>query len=136
LCGEDCLHSSAPAHADTPRKPNNNPNPHMKNIILTLIACAGFTLTAAFAESKSKEITLSGKACCAKCCLKTATECETVLTVEKDGKKTNYYLAKNDVSEKFHGEICKGPKAASVTATCKKEGDKLVLTCSKAEVMK
>ena len=108
----------------------------MKNIILTLIALVGLVLTPAFAESKGKEITLSGKACCAKCCLKTATECETVLAVEKDGKKTTYHLAKNDVSEKFHAEICKGPQAATVTATCKKEGDKLVLTASKAEVTK
>lgn len=127
---------NAPAPAETQRKTNNNPNPNMKNIILTLIALAGLALTPAFAESKGKEITLTGKACCAKCCLKTATECETVLAVEKDGKKTTYHLAKNDVSDKFHEEVCKSPKAATVTATCKKEGDKLVLTASKAEVTK
>ena len=121
------------AASNTKSKPTNL---RMKNIILTLATLVGLTLTPAFSESKGKEITLSGKACCAKCCLKTATECETVLAVEKDGKKTNYYLAKNDVSEKFHSEICKAPKAATVTATCKKEGDKLVLTCSKAEVTK
>ena len=108
----------------------------MKNILLTLVALLGFIAAPAFAESKGKEITLSGKACCAKCCLKTATECETVLAVEKDGKKTTYHLAKNAVADKFHEEICKAPQAATVTATCKKEGDKLVLTCSKAEVAK
>jgi len=108
----------------------------MKNIILTLVALLGLAAAPAFAESKGKEITVSGKACCAKCCLKTATECETVLSVEKDGKKTTYHLAKNDVSEKFHSEICKAPQSATVTATCKKEGDKLVLTCSKAELTK
>ena len=46
------------------------------------------------------------------------------------------FLAKNAVSDKFHEEVCKAPKQASVTATCKKEGDKLVLTASKAEVTK
>lgn len=109
----------------------------MKNTILTLIALLGFIAAPVFAESKGKEITLTGKACCAKCCLKTATECQTVFAVEKDGKKTTYSFADNDVAKKFHEEICKGgPKAASVTATCKKEGDKLVLTCSKAELTK
>jgi len=109
----------------------------MKNILLTIVALLSFIAAPAFAESKGKEITLSGKACCAKCCLKTATECATVFAVEKEGKKTTYSLADNDVAKKFHEEICKGgPKAATVTATCKKEGDKLVLTASKAEVTK
>ncbi len=105
----------------------------MKKAILAITALFGLALTPAFAESKGKEITLSGKACCAKCCLKTATECQTVLAVEKDGKKTTYYLADNDVAKAFHKEICTSPKSATVTATCKKEGDKLVLTASKAE---
>jgi hypothetical protein len=108
----------------------------MKNILLTIVALLGFIAAPAFAESKGKEITLSGKACCAKCCLKTATECATVFAVEKDGKKTTYHFADNDVAKKFHEEICKAPKSATVTATCKKEGDKLVLTASKAEVTK
>jgi hypothetical protein len=108
----------------------------MKYILLTIVALLGFIAAPAFAESKGKEITLSGKACCAKCCLKTATECETVLSVEKGGKKTTYHLADNDVAKAFHKEICTAPKSATVTATCKKEGDKLVLTASKAEVTK
>jgi hypothetical protein len=109
---------------------------HMKNIILTIIALLGLVSAPAFAESKGKEITLTGQACCAKCNLKTATECETVLSVEKAGKKTTYHFAKNDVADKLHEEICKAPKQVTVTATCKKEGDKLVLTASKAEVAK
>ncbi len=108
----------------------------MKNLILTIAALLGFIAAPAFAESKGKEITLTGTAQCAKCNLKEAIECQTVLTVEKNGKKTNYYLAANDVSKAFHDEVCKGAKPATVTATCKKEGDKLVLTASKAEVTK
>lgn len=108
----------------------------MKKQILTLLTLLGLASLPAFAESKGKEITLSGTAQCAKCNLKEAAECQTVLTVEKNGKKTNYYLAANDVAKKFHDEVCKGAKPASVTATCKKEGDKLVLTASKAEVTK
>ena len=108
----------------------------MKDQLLTLIALLGLVSVPAFAESKGKEITVKGEAQCAKCNLKTATECQTVIISEKDGKKTTYYLAKNAVSDKFHEEVCKVPKAAEVTATCKKEGDKLVLTASKAEVTK
>jgi Family of unknown function (DUF6370) len=108
----------------------------MKNQLLTLIALLGLVSLPAFAESKGKEITVKGEAQCAKCNLKQGTECQTVIISEKDGKKTTYYLAKNDVSDKFHGEVCKAPHAASVTATCKKEGDKLVLTASKAELTK
>ena len=108
----------------------------MKKQLLTLIALLGLVSVPAFAESKGKEITVKGEAQCAKCNLKTAAECQTVIISEKDGKKTTYYLAKNAVSDKFHEEVCKAPHAVSVTATCKKEGDKLVLTASKAELTK
>lgn len=108
----------------------------MKKRLLTLLALLGFVSAPAFAESAGKEITVKGEAQCAKCNLKQATECQTVITAEKNGKKTTYYLAKNAVADKFHEEVCKAPKQASVTATCKKEGDKLVLTASKAEVAK
>ena len=52
-----------------------------------------------------------------------------------DGKKTKvtYYLADNQLSKDFHENICKKIQPVTVTGTCKKEGDKLVLTCSKAE---
>ena len=108
----------------------------MKQQLLTLVALLGLVSIPAFAESKGKEITVKGEAQCAKCSLKQASECQTVIISEKDGKKTTYYLAKNAVSDKFHDEVCKAPKQAIVTATCKKEGDKLVLTASKAEVAK
>lgn len=106
----------------------------MKRLFITALAIIGLaalTLPAG-AESKGKEITLSGKACCAKCCLKQGDTCQNVLSVEKNGKTTTYYLADNQVSKDFHGEVCKKPKEnVSVTGTCKKEGDKLVVTASK-----
>ncbi len=108
----------------------------MKKQLITLVALLELISIPAFAESKGKEITVTGEAQCAKCNLKQATECQTVIVSEKNGKKTTYYLAKNAISDAFHEEVCKAPKAATVTATCKKEGDKLVLTASKAEVTK
>lgn len=101
------------------------------SLVLTL-SIAGFGL----AESGGKEITLSGKACCAKCCLKKADACQTVLSVEKDGKKTLYWIADNDVAKSFHTNVCTTVKPATVTAVCKKVGDKLELTASKIELAK
>jgi hypothetical protein len=109
--------------------------PNFPAALLTLIltlSMFGFTL----AESGGKEITLNGKACCAKCCLKKSDTCQTVLSVEKDGKKTLYWIADNDVAKSFHSNVCTTPKPATVTAVCKKVGDKLELTASKIELAK
>ena len=109
----------------------------MKKLIATLLAVSAvaFMLAAsASAESKGKTLTLSGKGCCGKCCLKETESCQNVLTVEKDGKKTKYYLVQNEVSKGFHSQICETVKNITVTATCKKVGDKLELTAEKIEV--
>jgi hypothetical protein len=107
----------------------------MKHFLLTALMIVSLALTAA-AESKGKSITLSGKGCCAKCCLKEADTCQNVLTVEKDGKKTKYYLAQNEVSKGFHAQICETVKDITVTGTCKKVGDKLEVTAEKIEAAK
>ncbi|KAF0177322.1 MAG: Uncharacterized protein FD161_2550 [Limisphaerales bacterium] len=109
----------------------------MKKFLTTTLAAAVIACALAFnaaAESKGKTITLSGKGCCAKCCLKETETCQNVLTVEKDGKKTKYYLVQNEVSKGFHSQICETVKNITVTATCKKVGDKLELTAEKVEV--
>jgi hypothetical protein len=108
----------------------------MKKSLVTLFILAGLVSTPAFAESAGKEITLKGNAQCTKCILKEGTECQSALIVEKEGKKTTYYLRKNDVEAKLHPDVCKEAKAATVTAVCKKEDGKLVLTASKAELTK
>lgn len=88
------------------------------------------------AASGGKEITITGKGCCAKCCLKTAEACESAVTVEKDGAKKTYYLVENDVAKGFHDNICKGVKNVVVTGKCEKVGDKLQVTASKIELAK
>ncbi|NBV21363.1 MAG: hypothetical protein EBS05_05500 [Proteobacteria bacterium] len=111
----------------------------MKKLLLTTITIAALAIglvATATAESKGKTITLSGKGCCAKCCLKESETCQNVLTVEKDGKKTKYYIVQNDVSKSFHSQICETVKNITVTATCKKVGDKLELTPEKIEAAK
>lgn len=109
----------------------------MKKLLTPVLATVAVALALAFnaaAESKGKAITLSGKGCCAKCCLKETETCQNVLTVEKDGKKTKYYLVQNEVSKGFHSQICETVKNITVTATCKKVGDKLELTAEKIAV--
>src|SRR5438309_5217796 len=72
--------------------------------------------------AKGKEVTLSGDLGCGKCNFKTTKECQNVLKVSEGGKDVMYYLAKNDVSDKNHDEVCSGSKPATVTGVVSDEG--------------
>jgi hypothetical protein len=83
------------------------------------------------------DTTLSGNVVCAKCTLKKADakQCQDVLVV-KDGDKTaEYYITKNEVSQKF-GHTCKGEKAAMVTGTVATKDGKTWITPTKIEEKK
>jgi hypothetical protein len=109
----------------------------MKNLLSPSAALALLLgLCSSALAAGGKEITVEGKGCCAKCCLKVATDCQDAVTVEKDGKKTTYFLVDNDVAKQFHDNICKGVKPVSVTGVCQKVGDQLQLTASKIELAK
>ncbi len=66
------------------------------------------------AEGKAKETTIKGKGLCAKCALHETEKCQNAIVVKKGDKETVYYL-KGDKAEKFHSQVCKGPKE-NVTA--------------------
>ncbi len=93
-------------------------------------------LTVAFA---AEEITITGDAVCAKCALKETKTCQNTITVEKDGKKTTYYLADNKVSKTAHGglKICSAAKDEPVkvkaTGTVEEKDGKKVFTATKVE---
>lgn len=111
----------------------------MKKTLFVVFTVAGLAFglfSTALAESGKKEITLNGSGCCAKCCLKEGDSCQNVVQVEKDGKKTTFYLVDNAVSKDFHSNICKKVQPIKVTGTCKKVGDKLEVTASKIELAK
>jgi hypothetical protein len=103
----------------------------MKRLSLLLTGVAGMILLAAAtptfaadADTKKaeegKETTITGEAKCAKCALKEADKCQTVVEVERrNGRKVKYYLADNDVAKKFHEEVCKESKKVTVTGTDK-----------------
>jgi hypothetical protein len=82
---------------------------------------------AAFAVAAEPTVTLTGTVSCAKCTLKKAdaTACQDVLVVTGP-QAGEYYIAKNDVSEKF-GHLCNGSRKASATGTvAEKDGKKWI----------
>ena len=88
-------------------------------------------------EGSAKEKTIKGEAKCAKCSLKEADKCQTVIQSESsDGKKVTYYLADNDVAKKFHKEVCQDSKKVTATGAVKKVDGKEMLTASKIELEK
>jgi hypothetical protein len=84
------------------------------------------------AEDKKEEKKLEGTITCAKCDLKKADKCATVIVV-KDGDKEVVYWFDADSSKKYHKPICTEAKKGSVTGTVKKDGDKSIVTVSKLE---
>lgn len=103
----------------------------MKKLTLSLFALAFATAMTVSAE----EVTLSGKATCAKCDLKTADKCQNVLQVTKDGKTTTYELM-GDKSKAFHKEVCSESKEATVTGTVSEKDGKKTITVAKIEAKK
>ena len=105
--------------------------------IPALLLCVGLAFglsgIAAAEEKEAKEVKLTGTVCCAKCELKIADKCATVVKAKnKDGKEVIYWFdAKGD--KKHHDSICTEAKEGTVTGTVKKDGDKLIVTVTKVE---
>jgi len=110
----------------------------MKNKIAVLAGMAALALvftTSAFAQDK--EVTVTGEGKCAKCLLKQADACQNVIEARgEDGKKVTYWVAKNDISDNFHEDLCKSAKKVTATGTVKEEDGKKVLTVTKIELAK
>jgi hypothetical protein len=105
-------------------------------IIAQSICALALSLTLSTAFAADKEVALTGEAKCGKCALKETKECQNVVQVEKDGKKITYYLEQNDVSKKFHSEVCTETKKVKVTGTVKEVDGKQQLTAKKIELVK
>ncbi len=114
----------------------------MKKASLIIFAIAGLALlvtgapTFAADKDKEKTITITGEGKCAKCALKEAEKCRNVIVVDKGGKKVTYYLTHNELSDKFHSNICKESKQVTATGTLKKDDGKKELTVTKIELAK
>ena len=114
----------------------------MKKTSILMSAIAGLMLlaftTPSFAADagKSKEITLTGEAKCAKCMLHLTDKCQTVIQAEnKKGKMVDYYVMPNEVSKAFHQNVCQEAKKVTATGTVKKVDGKTEFTATKIELV-
>jgi len=84
-----------------------------------------------------KEVTITGEGKCGKCALKETEKCQNVIETKDDsGKKVKYYLAQNEVSKKFHEQICQESKKVTAKGKVKEVDGKKELTISKIDVAK
>jgi len=106
----------------------------MKIVKLLLVAAAVVGLATMSFAGDAKDVTISGKLVCAKCSLHAdgQKDCQNVIVATVDGKETQYYLAKNKVSEDF-GHVCKGEKSVVATGTVKEKDGKTWLEPTKLE---
>ncbi len=108
----------------------------LKSIVVGLLLVA--VATPAFAADEKSE-TIKGEGKCGKCALKETEKCQNVIQVEKDGKKTTYFLvdkADSKISKDFHENLCKESKKVTATGTVKEVDGKKQLTVSKLELVK
>ena len=103
-------------------------------LLLALVAVATLADFALAGEEASKSVTVTGKIVCAKCTLAKgdAQECQNVIIADENGKKVEYYLAKNSVSEEF-GHVCKAEKAVIATGTIAEKDGKTWITPTKLD---
>lgn len=105
-----------------------------KSVLTSVIVAALLGATSAFAADK--EVTLVGAGQCAKCSLSMTASCQNAVVVKQDGKDQVYLLTENEVSKKFHDEVCTDVKQIKVTGIVKETGGKKEITASRIELVK
>ena len=108
----------------------------MKKSLITLLAITGLAWSLSSSAYAGEEKTLTGEAKCAKCILKQTDSCQNAVQVKENGKTITYLLAKNDVSKKFHENVCTESKKVKVTGTVKEVAGKFELTPTKIDLVK
>jgi hypothetical protein len=104
-----------------------------RSLALAVALC--FTLGSR--SDDSKPVTLKGQVMCAKCELKEAKKCTTVIVVKEDGKEVTYYFKDKGASEEHHEPVCGGgKKEASVTGLVAEDKGKKWITPTKVEYVK
>ena len=95
-------------------------------LVVALVFSAGVR---AADKAEGKEVTIKGTITCAKCDLKLADKCHTVIK-SKDGK---VYWFDDASGKKNHKKICTSPTEGEVTGTVSKEGDKEIIKVEKVK---
>jgi RecG-like helicase len=108
----------------------------MKKAIVAALAIAGLTMALTLKARAEDEKTITGEGKCAKCALKETKSCQNVIQVKEGDKTVTYYLVHNDVSKKFHDNICQETKKVTATGTVKEVDGKMQLTPTKIELAK
>lgn len=105
--------------------------------VALVLGLAGAALASDKPAAKAAEVTLTGDVQCAMCILKKADAkgCQDVLVVADKAGKTEYYLVKNAVSDKW-GMSCMAPRKAVATGSVSEKDGKKWLTASKLEAVK
>ena len=104
----------------------------------TLLAVLALVcLFTARTQAADKEVTLKGEIMCAKCELKEAKKCQTLIRVKEDGKEVTYYFLDRGNKEEHHEAVCGGgKKAGTVTGTVTEKDGKKWVTPKKVEYAK
>src|SRR5262249_41515572 len=97
-------------------------------VLVAVGAVAAFSAGVQAEEKKGKEETITGEVQCAKCHMGEGDKCATVI---KAGDKVYYFDTASD--KKYHKEICKAKKEATVTGTVTQKDGKMVISVTKLE---
>ena len=108
----------------------------MKKSLFAALTVASLVLTLTLKARADDEKTITGEGKCAKCALKETKACQNVVLVKEGDKTVTYYLVQNDVSKKFHDNICQESKKVKATGTVKEVDGKMQLTPTKIELVK
>jgi len=107
----------------------------MKIVAFALCAMICVAVSASFthAADKAAEVTLKGKATCAKCDLSKTEKCQAALVVTEDGKEVVYYIKGKGAGD-LHKEVCKASKdGVSVTGIVSEKDGQKWITATKIE---
>ena len=109
----------------------------MKFVWSLALMMAVFCVFVLGARAEDKEVTLKGDIMCAKCELKEAKKCTTLIKIQQDGKEVTYYFKDKGTKEEYHETVCGGGrKEGSVTGTVAEKDGKKWITPTKVEYVK
>jgi hypothetical protein len=104
-----------------------------RNLSIAASIVAMFALTN-LVRAEDVPVTVKGTMCCAKCDLKIADKCQSVLQVKDGDKTTLFYIEANDVSKGTHEKVCTAPvEDVTITGTVADRDGKKWITPTKIE---
>lgn len=106
-----------------------------RSLLIALSAAGLFLTSASNSFAGSETVTITGEGKCAKCALKETDNCQNVIQTKENGKTVTYYVAKNDVADKFHRNICQGTKPVTAKGTVKEVNGKKELTLTEIKTV-